>query len=206
MTSGRRASRVVRAAPDLGAHAACGRWSRWSPGPGCGTWRPASAMARRQPMMAALAWRRSWTVSMTKRSTPPVEEPGGRLLVAVALLGEGDLARGRRSWCPGRASRPPSDRRRPAGVTSRAMRADLAASSRVRCGQAVLGQHPGQRPEAVGLHHVAADVEEGPVQVGDHVRPGVDQDLVAALEGGAAEIVRARGGAAAGWCRWRRRR
>src|SRR5439155_1270355 len=37
---------------------------------------------------------------------------------------------------------------------------------------------------------VGADVEERPVQVGDNVRPGVDQDLVAPLEGGATEVVR----------------
>ena len=69
------------------------------------------------------------------------------------------------------------------------MRAEVAASSRVRAGQAVFGQDPGERPEAVGFHHVAADVEERPVQVGDHVRPGGHEHLVAALEGRAAKVV-----------------
>ena len=74
MTSGRRASRVVRAAPisvpiSMRPVVSMVTWT-------CsGTWRPASAMARRQPMMAALAWRRSWTVSMMNRSTPPSSSP-----------------------------------------------------------------------------------------------------------------------------------
>ncbi len=36
-----------------------------------GTERPSAAMARRAPLMAALAWSRSNTVSTTIRSTPP---------------------------------------------------------------------------------------------------------------------------------------
>jgi hypothetical protein len=55
---------------------------------------------------------------------------------------------------------------------------------------AVVGQDPGQRTEAVGLHHVAADVEKGAVQIGDHVRPGGAQQLVAALQGMTTEVIR----------------
>ena len=57
-------------------------------------------------------------------------------------------------------------------------------------GQAVLGQHPWQGAEAVGLHHVATHVQEAAVQIGNHVGPGVDQDLVAAFQGRAPEVVR----------------
>ena len=43
-----------------------------------------------------------------------LEEAAGLLLVGVAELGEADLARARRTWCPGRSSRPPGRRgRRP---------------------------------------------------------------------------------------------
>ncbi len=122
---------------------------------------------------------------------PALEQPGGGLLVAVALAGEGDLpeggdlgARAEGTRHPGTAGGRPG---RPDRVTGEARRCgrQLAGPR----GEPVFGQHPGERPEAVGFDHVAADVEEGPVQVGDHVRPGVHQHLVAALEGHAAEIV-----------------
>ena len=40
-----------------------------------GTWRPAAVIARRVPMTAALAWSRSWEVSMMIASAPPRSSP-----------------------------------------------------------------------------------------------------------------------------------
>ena len=56
-------------------------------------------------------------------------------------------------------------------------------------GDAVLGEHDRERAEGVGLDDVDPDVEERAVQRVDDVGLGDDQDLVATLEGGAAEVV-----------------
>ena len=74
MTSGRMASRVVRAAPisvpiSIRPVSSMVTWA-W-----IGTSRPAAAMARRHPIMAAFTWSRSWQVSTTSRSTPPSSSP-----------------------------------------------------------------------------------------------------------------------------------
>ena len=53
----------------------------------------------------------------------------------------------------------------------------------------VLGEHWGEGAEGVGLDHVAADLVEGPVDLLDRVGSGDHQELVAALEVGAAEVV-----------------
>ena len=59
-------------------------------------------------------------------------------------------------------------------------------------GDAVLAERDGEeRPERGRLDHVDADLEEGVVHPGDDVGPGDDEHLVAALEGLAAEVVRA---------------
>ena len=47
-------------------------------------------------------------VSRTISWAPPAEQPGGRLVVAVSHVGEGDLPRATRSSSPARASRPPN--------------------------------------------------------------------------------------------------
>ncbi len=52
----------------------------------------------------------------------------------------------------------------------------------------VLRQHQRSAAEGVGLDEVGAGREVGPVDVEDDIRPGADQDLVAALELRAAEV------------------
>src|SRR5690606_16997722 len=56
-------------------------------------------------------------------------------------------------------------------------------------GDAVLGEGDGEGAERGGLDRVHADPQERLVHAGDDVRAGLDQHLVAALEGGAAEVV-----------------
>ena len=60
--------------------------------------------------------------------------------------------------------------------------------------EAVLGQDDPEGPEGVGLDHVAADVEEGPVDGLHHVGPVQDHGLAAALEGGPAVVLGAQVG------------
>ena len=118
-----------------------------------------------------------------------VEQPGGRLLVAVALLDEGDLAeRGDLGARPERAGHPAAvgrpGRRPPGrcGPTWRPARGSGAARPYSASTQ-------GRQPKLSVSTTSQPTSKKRPVQVGDHVGPGVDQDLVAALEGGAAEIV-----------------
>ena len=70
ITSTSMASRAQRAAPISvpGSMVPVSSMVTWA---WMGTWRPADRMARRAPLMAALACRRSNTVSMMIRSTPP---------------------------------------------------------------------------------------------------------------------------------------
>ncbi len=56
-------------------------------------------------------------------------------------------------------------------------------------GDAVLRQGDGEGPEGVGLHHVAAHLEERGVQLGHHVGAGDGQDLIATLQRRPAEVV-----------------
>jgi len=56
-------------------------------------------------------------------------------------------------------------------------------------GQSVLGQDHRGRPERVGLDDVAPDLVERTVYLGHGVGAGLDEDLVASLELGAAEVV-----------------
>ena len=50
---------------------ACARWSPSSPAPAAAPPRPAAAIARREPIIAALTWQQVEAVSMRSRSTPP---------------------------------------------------------------------------------------------------------------------------------------
>jgi hypothetical protein len=116
------------------------------------------------------------------------EEPGRRFLVAVSHIRKGNLAQrgdlGPRSQGAGdEVAGPvtvgdvPRDRSRGPG--------QLSSTT----GYPVLRQDPRQRAEAVGLDDLAADVEEGAVQICYHVWPGEAQHLVATLERRAAEVV-----------------
>ena len=74
MTSGRSASSAVSAAPISEPTSSRPVVSTVT----CtmiGTSIPAVAIARRAPMIAALHWRRSWTVSMRRTSMPPASSP-----------------------------------------------------------------------------------------------------------------------------------
>ena len=57
-------------------------------------------------------------------------------------------------------------------------------------GDAVLLQDGGKAPERVRLDDVDAHCEERRVQIGDDIGPSEHEHLVAALECGAAEIIR----------------
>ena len=120
-----------------------------------------------------------------------VEQAPGLDLVGVAHLGEADLAE-RRELGAGAdgAGHPPGSvgRGEPVGHLLGDL-GRLAVELVGPVGDAVLVERDRQRPERVGLHHLAADLEERPVEVGDHVGPGVDEDLVAPLEGRPAEVV-----------------
>ena len=56
-------------------------------------------------------------------------------------------------------------------------------------GDAVLGEHEAEGAEGGGLDRVDADLEVLGVHLRDEVGPGEHEVLVAALEGGAAEVV-----------------
>ena len=116
-----------------------------------------------------------------------IEQPAGLLLVRVAQRGEADLAeRGELGARPHRARHPPARIAR-RHLPGDARRLDVELVGPI--GDLVLGQHGGETAERVGLDHVDADVEERAVEVGHHVGPGVDQDLVATLERRAPEVV-----------------
>ena len=117
--------------------------------------------------------------------------------------------RGSGTWCPGRCSRPPSaaarawrTRRPPAGPARRPAAVQLAGP----VGQPVLGQHGAKRAERVGLDDVAADLEEGAVDLGDDVGPGDRRGSRCSPRARARRSPRGSARAAAGWCPWRRRR
>ena len=96
---------------------------------------PAVAIARRAPMIAALPWSRSWTVSISRTSTPPASRPSTMRLVGVAELGEGDLAERRELGARARSSRSRTAAGRASSsrsATSLAMRAAGVRSRRSR--------------------------------------------------------------------------
>ena len=120
-----------------------------------------------------------------------VEQAAGLHLVGVAHLGEADLSQ-RRELGAGadRAGHPagPVGRREPVGhLLGDLGRRPVQLVGPV--GDPVLRQRDRQGPEGVGLDHLAAHLEERPVEVGDDVGAGGDQDLVAALHGRPAEVV-----------------
>ncbi len=61
-------------------------------------------------------------------------------------------------------------------------------------GLAVLGEHRGEGSEGIGFDDVTPDLEERAVDALDDVGPGDDEELVAPLEVGASEVVRAETG------------
>ena len=89
--------------------------------------RPAAAIARRAPMIAALACSRSWQVSMRIASTPPREQPPRPALVGVAQVGEAGVAEGRQLGARARPSRAPSGAAPAVAHASAASRAIRAA-------------------------------------------------------------------------------
>ncbi len=112
-------------------------------------------------------------------------------LVGVAEVGEGDVAEGRHLGAgPDRAGHE-------AGVVrgrdvvhdlaGQAGRGDVQLVGPV--GEVVLGEGDGEGAEGVGLHHVAAHVEVGGVELADGVGPGDHEELVAALQVRATEVV-----------------
>ena len=115
-----------------------------------------------------------------------LEQAPGHDLVGVAQLGEADLAqRGRLGARPHRPGHEPAVAvGHLAGDAGRGL-ADLVGP----LGDVVLAERHGEGAEAVGLDHVGAGPEERLVQVGDDVGPGDRQDVGAALELGAAEVV-----------------
>ena len=115
-----------------------------------------------------------------------LEEAVGLHLVGVAQLGEADLAeRGELGARADRAGHQPA-------VAVGHLAGD-AGGGHVELvgplGDVVLAERDGEGAEAGGLDDVDADVEEGVVHPGDDVGPGDDEQLVAALEGLAAEVV-----------------
>ena len=120
-----------------------------------------------------------------------VEQRRSPALVGVAEVRVGDLAERRelrpRADAAGHPARPVRRRvlvGQPAGQPG-AGEVQLPGP----IGQPVLGEDDGERAERVGLDHVDADVEERTVEPLDRVRFRDDEDLVAALELRAAEVV-----------------
>ena len=117
---------------------------------------------------------------------PALEEAGRLLLVRIAELGEPDLTEG--GELGARAHRagdePPVAVGHLAGDARRG-EVDLVRSLR----DPVLGERHGEGAEGGGLHDVDADLEELVVHRGDHVGAGDDEQLVAALEVVAPEVV-----------------
>ena len=156
-----------------------------------GTSRPAAAIARRQPIIAALTCSRSMHVSMRNRSTPPEEQPAGLLLVGVAQLGEADVAEARQL---GAGADRAGDVAGPAvgGVVVGDLAGDAGGGDVELVGlvgDAVLVEDRGEAAEAGRLDGVDTDVEERGVHAGDDIGPGGAEHLVAAFERRPAEVV-----------------
>ena len=120
-----------------------------------------------------------------------VEEPERHLLVTGREVVVGDLAERRELRARSHRSGDES-RRTGAGVGVGDAARDLGRHQREfvgALGDAVLGEHDREGAEGVGLDDVGADVQERSVQCLDGVGLGDDEDLVAALERRAAEVV-----------------
>ena len=156
-----------------------------------GTLRPAAFIARRQPIIAALACSRSHA-GLDEEQVDAAFEQAGRLhLVGVAELGEADVPEARQLGAG------PDRSRHVAPATVGGVVVGHVAGDAGRgdvelvrpLGDVVLVEHRREAAEAGGLDGVDADVEERPVHARDHVGPGQTQHLVAALERRAAEVV-----------------
>ena len=117
-----------------------------------------------------------------------LEEAAGLHLVGVAELGEADLAE--RGELGAGADRP-GDEAAVAVGDLRAMRAAARLSSWDRSAMPYSAERDGEGPEAGRLDDVDAHLEELVVHAGDDVGTGDHEELVAALEVLAAEVVRA---------------
>ena len=120
-----------------------------------------------------------------------LEEPEGLLLVGVPQVGVGDLAQGGEFGARSHAAGHPARAVR-GGELGRNGLGDLGAGTADltgAVGQPVLGQHDRGGAERADLDDVAPDLEERAVHLGDEIGAGADQDLVAALEVGAAEVL-----------------
>ena len=119
------------------------------------------------------------------------EQPERLLLVGVPQVGVGDLAEGGELGARSHAAGHPAWAlgRGELGGDGLGDLGAGAADLTGPVGQPVLGQHDGGGAERAGLDDVAADLEERPVDLGDEVGAGADQDLVATLEVGAAEVL-----------------
>ena len=158
-----------------------------------GTSLPPPRMARRDPAIAGLDAEQIELGLDQQQIDPAVDQSACLLLVGVAEFRVGDLAERCElgAWSHG------------AGHGSRAARIqcseligdDPCQLSGVRVqliatvGNVVFTQWNGESSECVRFGHVCAGCEVLPVHVADQLGSGVDQQLVASLEGCAAEIV-----------------
>ena len=122
---------------------------------------------------------------------PAVQQAPGLDLEGVAQLGIADLAQRRQLGArPHRSGHPPGSP--VSGVAVGRLPGD-AGRGQVDLvgliGDAVLGQRHGERPEGSGFHRVHPQAQVQVVHPGDELGPGEAQQLVAALQVGAAEII-----------------
>ncbi len=124
---------------------------------------------------------------------PALEESLGLLDVGLAQFGESDVAEARELRTRSDAARHPAGTSIALLVLVRHAacdrgRRDVELSGALR--DSVFGEHSGETAETRGLHGVDAGIEECPVHGLDDVGTGGAEHLVAALEGGPAEVVR----------------
>ncbi len=119
------------------------------------------------------------------------QQPPGLDLVGVAQLGEADVAERRELGAGADGAGDPAGT--VGGREVGGHGAGEAGCGLVELlgpvGDPVLAQWDGEGAEGVGLDHVATHLEERRVQFGHHVGPGGDEDLVAAFERRAPEVV-----------------
>ena len=158
-----------------------------------GTWRPTAAIARRAPMTDGLHGEEVEVGLEDEEVDPALEQAAAGLLVGVAQLGEADLAQ-RRGLGAGaeRAGHEALPVRRREAVGHLAGDAGVGQGDLVGAlGDVVLAERHGEGAEGVGLDHVGADLEVGRVEGGHHVGSGDAEDVGAALERRATEVVEA---------------
>ncbi len=184
-TSGRRAPSAVRAAPisepsSMVPVCSIVTWS-WS-----GTWRPTRRHGPAGADDRGLGGQQVEVGLGDEQVDPALQQAPRHDLVGVAQLDEADLAQRRRL-----GARPHGAGHEPVvAVGDLAGHAGRGQADLVRpVGDVVLVERHGEGAEGVGLDDVGADLEERLVQVGDDVGAGDRQDVGAALELGAAEVV-----------------